>query len=110
MTKQEALNELKREISVKGHMSKFQERCFEILEADLKNPIEQAIFKEFEELGYEINSSKEEMIVLYSQKRNNNHIFINKLTKSYSSHEDITLQEHQLLHRLFELWGFFDEK
>lgn len=73
---------------------------------NLKQQLEQEILKEFEELGYEINSLDEEMIVLYSKKRNNNHIFIDKLTKSYSSHEDITLQEHQLLHRLFEIWNW----
>ena len=36
-------------------------------------------------------------------------ILINKEDMTYKSNISLNMKEHQLLHKLFELWGWFDE-
>ena len=93
-------------------------------DSDWKSQQEQAIFKEFEELGYEcvFSNNKKHLVLMKNVKKDKYNgdytkiISINSITKKYScyidesySFDDITLQEHQLLHKLFEIWGWFDE-
>lgn len=74
---------------------------------------EQKIFKEFEELGYNITTNDKYLVIFDSNKQ----FIIDKTYKEYfvsnwsNEHNRyrINLQEHQLLHKLFELWGWFDE-
>lgn len=72
---------------------------------------EQKIFKEFEENGWSW-SYKTKYLIYFS--RNNikyrlfEHIMI-KEEKTYFTDWDIDMKTHQLLHKLFELWGWFDE-
>lgn len=75
---------------------------------------EQEIFKEFEDLGYEIK--KEDTITVITNYITTT-ITINLTRKYYVctgndglSFQCISLQEHQLLHKLFEIWSWFDEK
>lgn len=79
----------------------------------IKEQEEQKIFKEFEELGYHIITNDKYLVIFDSNKQ----FIIDKTQQEYfvsnwSNDHDryrITLQEHQQLHRLFELWGWFDE-
>lgn len=71
---------------------------------------EQKIFKEFEELGYRVCYNKNDfnILALYNDKQGSTiNVFEDKTYNC--SYTDITLKEHQLLHKLFELWGWFDE-
>ena len=76
-------------------------------------PTEEDIFKEFEELGYKKRNSQ--FHFLYLRRFNEDglideEIIINLRDKKYEKkYSFLTLQEHQLLHRLFEIWGWFDE-
>ena len=87
-------------------------------------PTEEDIFKEFENLGYEcvFSNNKKHLVLMKNVKKDkydgdySKIISINSITKNYScyidesySFDDITLKEHQLLHRLFEIWGWVDE-
>ena len=73
---------------------------------------EQQILKKFEELGYRydkcmdgcqfINDTTKEVIAI-DKKR------YAKCDMSANWTSFITLQEHQLLHELFTVWGWFDE-
>lgn len=71
---------------------------------------EQKIFKEFEKLGYSVcyNKNDVNILALYNNKQGSTiNVFADK---TYSCrYTDITVKEHQLLHKLFELWGWFDE-
>ena len=73
---------------------------------------EQKILKEFEELGYECIINDKYFLELRA-KRICNLIHISKKYKWYGTDSEdilqIGMQEHQLLHKLFELWGWFDE-
>ena len=77
---------------------------------------EQKILKEFKKIGYESQSSPKNEKE-FSMLSLNALIVINKKTKEYikvncyslSEFVPISLKEHQLLHKLFEIWGWFDE-
>ena len=80
----------------------------------IKEQEEQKIFKEFEELGYTIENIGS--ILYLRNKEQDVDIKIWIFGKEYSCSiynrslvSMITLQEHQLLHKLFEIWGWFDE-
>ena len=69
---------------------------------------EQEILKDFETLGYKVAFvSEENRLLLY--KSNDDTIFIYKNTKEYEKCDiiqsiNLTIQEHKLLHELFEVW------
>ena len=71
---------------------------------------EQKIFKEFEEMGYEIEQG---IIMGLNQVRIENdwlEIVIYKTEKTYRVWRGaVSMKVHQLLHKLFELWGWFNE-
>jgi hypothetical protein len=80
-----------------------------------KQQQEQEILKEFEELGYEIERNIDISEIYLTNKKADCKIVINKFKKIYYVREFYTpeyqmllLNEHQLLHRLFEIWGWFD--
>lgn len=76
-----------------------------------KEQQEQAILKKFEELGYHITTNDKYLVIFDSEKQ----FIIDKVQKQYfvsnwyNEHNRycISLQEHQLLHKLFEIWGWF---
>lgn len=76
---------------------------------------EQKIFKEFEELGYRIFAIENYNICLYKyyEKYNEEYaITIDLKNKCYYCDDMdivIDMKIHQLLHKLFELWGWFDD-
>lgn len=77
---------------------------------------EQKIFKEFEELGYEIERNPHISEIYLTNKKADCKIVINKFKKFYyvrefytPEYQTLLLNEHQLLHKLFELWGWFDD-
>lgn len=80
-----------------------------------KEQEEQKIFKEFEELGYKVEKHNDSIDFRNTEKEEV--IFINLLKKMYAKTDTtnlciplmFTLKEHQPLHKLFELWGWFDE-
>lgn len=85
----------------------------------IKEQEEQKIFKEFEELGYEnkIHPTYSHMVYLVSDDEDPDlvlTIYINKESRAYwktytgAEFECFTLREHLLLHKLFELWGWFE--
>lgn len=80
-----------------------------------KSQQEQAILKEFEELGYEYEKNQDSHQFIDYEKEKV--IVINSEIKSYAKCDAdvrwplyVTSKEHQLLHQLFEIWGWFDEK
>lgn len=82
-----------------------------------KSQPEQAIFKEFEEMGYEIERNTDISEIYLTNKKADCKIVINKFKNFYyvrefytPEYQTLLLKEHQLLHRLFEIWGWFDEK
>ena len=77
---------------------------------------EQKIFKEFEELGYGIERNTDISEIYLTNKRADCKIVINKFKETYyvrefytNEYQMLLQKEHQLLHKLFELWGWFDE-
>lgn len=77
---------------------------------------EQKIFKEFEELGYEIERNTDISEIYLTNKKADCKIVIDKFKRFYyirefysTEYQTLLLQEHSLLHKLFELWGWFDE-
>lgn len=80
---------------------------------------EQKIFKEFEEANWYIMENRPHIITFISSGNDFDHrIEIMKNRKEYraflkSGYREIpyfiTPKIHQLLHKLFELWGWFDE-
>lgn len=83
----------------------------------IKQQQEQAIFKEFEELGYEMWHYKKENVFEFNKydTSNGNFFFLGKIEfdlddKEYWSDIKFTMKEHQLLHFLLEIWGWLDEK
>lgn len=81
-----------------------------------KQQQEQKILKKFEELGYEIERNTDISEIYLINKKADCKIVINKFNKCYyvrefytPEYQTLLLNEHQLLHRLFEIWGFFDE-
>lgn len=82
----------------------------------IKEQEEQKILKEFKKIGYEAQSSSKNEKE-FSMLSLNALIVINKKTKEYikvncynlTEFVPISLKEHQLLHRLFAIWGWFDE-
>lgn len=83
----------------------------------IKEQEEQKIFKEFEELGYEIVERNTDISEIYlTNKIVDCKIVINKFKKNYyvrefytPEYQTVLLNEHQLLHRLFTIWGWFNE-
>lgn len=84
-----------------------------------KQQQEQAIFKKLFKIGYSVQYSKDnEFLVDFYNVEEMSMIKINKKSKRYikvdsiyyTSFVPITYKEHLLLHRLFEIWGWFDEK
>lgn len=82
-----------------------------------KEQEEQKIFKEFEELGYRFRESSinKNVIAIECFEENSNvfcknRIWITKSKKSYwVGLGNISMQVHQLLHKLFKIWGWFDD-
>lgn len=79
---------------------------------------EQQILKKFEELGWKykfITDCGKKLYLHKSTKECIYEIFIDLEKEIYYSqnghyfHFGITLEEHQLLHELFTVWGWFDE-
>ena len=92
----------------------YAERLLLELVEQYETPTLEEVKKEWEELGYKLirngdfiellNKVKEEVFIIDTKH------------KQYSKTDDrvkftlyITLEEHQLLHKLFEIWGWFDE-
>lgn len=81
-----------------------------------KEQKEQKIFKEFEKFGYEIKINNDDVLQFIVKEEDIN-LKINKKFKKYEKFyyggiivsEHIDLEEHQLLHKLFSIWGWFDE-
>ena len=85
---------------------------------DWKKQQEQAILKELFKIGYSVHYSQdnqylidfynvEEMSVIKVNKKSKRYIKVESVY--YTSFVPITSEEHYWLHRLFEIWGFFDE-
>lgn len=81
----------------------------------IKEQEEQKIFEEFEELGYRIYGKNDYYIFLVNNQTNrtiNIHLKSKMYEKFYKGIATITsaftMKEHQLLHKLFTLWGWFD--
>lgn len=82
---------------------------------------EQEVFKEWHKLGYHIHHFydndtgiiKAKRVTKYIPSKKDNgfqlEIYCDFNSKTYSCNFNMTMQEHQLLHKLFELWGWFDE-
>ena len=81
-------------------------------------PTEQEVFKKLFKIGFSVHYSKdneflvdfynvEEMSVIKIDKKNKRYIKVDSIY--YTSFVPISLKEHQLLHKLFEIWGWFDE-
>lgn len=68
MTSKEAFNELKRETSVRGNLSTFQKRCFDIIQQDLDR-LEQ-LEKENFELRQKLNTEEECCVMLEKTVKN----------------------------------------
>ena len=84
----------------------------------LKEQEEQKIFKNFFKLGYSVHYSEdnkdliefinvEEMSIIKINKKSKRYMKLDNVI--YSSFVPISAKEHILLHKLFELWGWFDE-
>ncbi len=72
---------------------------------------EQEIFKEFETLGYQhidYRNVDEMRLLTFVNKGKKINIWFDR-SYSIPNDYDLTLREHQLLHKLFEIWGWFDE-
>lgn len=67
---------------------------------------EQKIFKEFERLGWKVIYRYKQDIDLVDSL--NKRISIYFIEQSYFSTATLTMKEHQLLHRLFEIWGWLE--
>ena len=79
---------------------------------------EEEIFKEFFKIGFSVNYSEdnkylvdlintEEMSIIKIDKKGKRYIKVNSV--NYSEFVPISFEEHQLLHKLFKIWGWFDE-
>lgn len=78
---------------------------------DLKNQQEQAIFKELEEKGYKITEKIAFGQAFVIEKGYSLDVIVYKTKREYKTRlGEISIELHQLLHRLFEIWGWFDEK
>ena len=96
-------------------------KLYEDIEVEeIKEQEEQKIFKEFEELGYHIHYFYDDKGIItakritkyISSKKDNGYqleIYCSFKDKTYSSNFILDMQLHQLLHKLFEIWGWFDE-
>ena len=78
-------------------------------------PTEQEILNEFiDKLEYRVNNNDESYLILSQYGK---HIDINKKDKTYecylldagNPYVPTELEEHILLHKLFKVWGWFDE-
>lgn len=77
---------------------------------------EQKIFKEFKERGYVIEQNPNTSEIYLISIEFDCKIVINKFKKYYyirefytPEYQTLLLEEHILLHKLFELYGWFDE-
>lgn len=80
----------------------------------IKEQQEQEIFKQIKELGYGIKEglfdSDRYILCIYEGIGKDSLTLIIWKDKTYSCSDNaIPLKLHQLLHKLFEIWGFFDE-
>lgn len=71
----------------------------------IKEQEEQKVLKEFEELGYEYE--KIFCIQIINEKKGTE-IYLTEECKGYIVKGHLNMQEHQLLHKLFELWGWLE--
>lgn len=76
---------------------------------------EQKIIEEFEKLGYKIMRNDEEFFIA-NHLIHEETIYVYKKIKKYDgsntktwTNKSFSMKEHLLLHRLFELWGWFNE-
>lgn len=79
-----------------------------------KLPTEDAVLKEFEELGYYFSRTTDNQICLCTKYDGENIILdLSNYTyvkyDNYSEPMDITLKEHQLLTKLFKALGWYNE-
>lgn len=97
------LNIFNEEIDTKHH------KRFEKIDDDIdwKNQQEQKIFKELKNIGWEVTFRNLKGIDF--QNIIGQRISIYLTNKSYYSKATLSSKTHQLLHKLFELWGWFDE-
>ena len=80
----------------------------ELTKEEYRQLEEQYIFKQFEDLGYVFREHNQLFIIESPIHRVR--IWINKDNKNYwAGQGDIDMKIHWLLHKLFELWGWFDE-
>lgn len=81
----------------------------------LQERLEEGIFQEFFKIGFSVKYSEdnkflvdlintEEMSVIKIDKKNKRYIKVDSVY--YTSFVPITLKEHQLLHKLFKIWGW----
>ena len=120
--RKEALNELKREVSIRGNLSPFAKKMFEYLEEDLKEyyklkdkPTEQEVIKKFEDMGYRykpIIIENEVCWAVFFNYETDAVIQIHKKELIFEKYDDsnllhiyFTIQEHQLINELFKCWG-----
>lgn len=88
----------------------------ELVDEKYNNPTEEEVLKEFEKLGYEWWEYKEQKVfeMCKYDKTNGNLFFQGKIEidlddKEYWSDIQFTIKEHQLLTKLFKVWGWVDE-
>lgn len=83
-----------------------------------KKAKEHKVFKELFKIGFSLHRSEdnefllafynvEEMSVINVNKKSKRYIKVDSVF--YEKFVPITLKEHQLLHRLFTIWGWIDE-
>lgn len=75
----------------------------------LKEQEEQKIFKQFEELGYKVSEKLAYGRSLIIEKGYSIVVQIYISQKKYHTVGYIPVELHLLLHKLFEIWGWFDE-
>ena len=68
---------------------------------------EQEVLKEFEKLEYRLFSKSENVIHLIDEKKSKR--YEKFYLANYCLTAELTMKEHQLLHKLFEIWDWFDE-
>lgn len=67
---------------------------------------EEEILKEFENLGYVVIENNETWLELLSEEDGDIRISICKVDRSFICDYYLNMQEHKLLHELFECWGW----
>ena len=76
----------------------------------IKEQEEQKIFKEFEDKGYKITEKIAFGQAFVIEKGYSLDVIVYKTKREYKTRlGEISIELHKLLHRLFEIWGWFDE-